>query len=239
MKVSVITISYNSEEFIEQAIRGINEQTYSNIEHILVDGNSSDSTLDIINSLAIRSPVIVSESDNGIYDAWNKGISLATGEIICFCNSDDYWPSNYVELAMKVVVDSIDSIIFGDVVMVARDDSVTYSKELGAYSYDQLYRGFGFRTTSIFFSRALFDKVGSFDCGYRIAGDTDWLLRALKLGFKFIHSEHFLYMREGGVSNKYETKAYQEYLLALARNKMFFFKSYYVYVKKIIKGWLQ
>lgn len=239
MKVSVITISYNSEKFIEQTIKSINNQTYSNLEHIIVDGNSSDSTLSIVNSLAMRSPIIISENDNGIYDAWNKGVALATGDIICFCNTDDYWPNDYVEAAMKTLVDYKDSIIFGDVVMVSRDDLDKSPKELGFYSYKKLYRGFGFRTTSIFFGKHIFDSVGGFDCNYRIAGDTDWLLRALRQGFKFIHSDHFLYMRDGGVSNKYEVLAYKEYLFSLSRNNMIFIKSYYVYVKKIIKGWFR
>ena len=99
MKVSIITTSFNSEKTILETIESVNNQTYSNIEHIFIDGLSTDNTLDIINENSKRSKIIISEKDNGIYDAMNKGILNSSGDIICILNSDDiYYDKNSVEI---------------------------------------------------------------------------------------------------------------------------------------------
>src|SRR5690554_4968142 len=96
MKVSIITATYNSEAHIADCVRSVNSQTYDNIEHIIIDGASKDNTLEIINSLPNRVTTTVSEHDKGIYDAMNKGIKAATGDIIGILNSDDFFASNDV-----------------------------------------------------------------------------------------------------------------------------------------------
>ncbi|PSW03866.1 glycosyltransferase family 2 protein [Photobacterium lipolyticum] len=236
MKVSVITVSYNSQEFIFDSINSVNNQTYENLEHVIVDGGSSDNTMDIVYKLAKRKPIILSESDNGIYDAWNKALSLATGDVICFCNTDDFWPEDYIEVAMKTLISNEDSVVYGDVVMVSRENLIKSSKEVGYYCEKNIYRGFNFRTTSIFVSKSIFDFVGLFDVSFKIAGDSDWLLRAKNKGICFTHANHTVYMRDGGISNEYESTAFKEYIRALSKNNCANLKSYYVFFKKLIKS---
>ena len=94
MKVSIITATWNSEKTIKEAINSVNKQNYKNIEHIIIDGKSTDSTMNIVNQHAHSQLINVSEKDKGIYDALNKGISIATGEIIGFLHSDDFFATS-------------------------------------------------------------------------------------------------------------------------------------------------
>ena len=106
MKISIVTVTYNSERFLEQCIQSLRAQTHSNIEHIIVDGKSTDSTLEIVNSLKLNSSTVISEEDDGIYDAMNKGIDLSTGDIVGILNSDDYYGNeNVLEKVNKIFID--------------------------------------------------------------------------------------------------------------------------------------
>ena len=96
MKVSIITVCYNSKEFIQHAIDSVLNQTYSNIEYIIIDGNSTDGTVDIVNSYGDKISKFVSEKDKGIYDAMNKGLSYVTGDVVGILNSDDFYISNTI-----------------------------------------------------------------------------------------------------------------------------------------------
>ena len=105
-KISLITACYNRESTIYDTLRSINEQTYENIEHIVIDGKSTDSSLDIIKSHGMRVSSLVSEEDDGFYDAYNKGLAIATGEIIGFLNSDDFYIANdVISKVMKIFED--------------------------------------------------------------------------------------------------------------------------------------
>ena len=123
MKISIITATYNSAATIRDCIQSVNSQTYNNIEHIIIDGASKDNTLEIINSLPNRVITIVSEPDKGIYDAMNKGIKAATGDIIGILNSDDFFTSDDV---IETVVDTFKNndidALYGDVHFVNPDD---------------------------------------------------------------------------------------------------------------------
>ena len=96
MKVSIITATYNNEETVEEAIKSVSSQTYKKIEHIIIDGNSSDNTIKIIENHQEKFAKIISETDTGIYDALNKGIKNASGEIICFLHADDIYADNTI-----------------------------------------------------------------------------------------------------------------------------------------------
>lgn len=238
MKVSVITIAKNNENYIEDCITSVNNQNYTDIEHVIVDGASTDRTLSIIKKIAHRCPKIISEPDTGIYNAWNKAIKMATGDYICFCNSDDLLPNNFIDQAMKCVEQNQNSIIFGNVAMIEGHSLNTSKFELGLFDENKLYRGFGFRTTSVFIPRNFFKEIGLFDESFRIAGDTDWLLRAYINKIKFIHSDHFLYMDIGGISNKCEFLAYKEYFKSYIKNIGFDLKAFVVFCKKFVKRFI-
>jgi glycosyltransferase involved in cell wall biosynthesis len=123
MKISIITATYNSEAHIADCVRSVNSQTYDNIEHIIIDGASKDNTINIIEETPNRVTKIVSEPDKGIYDAMNKGIKAATGDVIGILNSDDFFTSDDV---IETVVDAFSNsdidALYGDVHFVNPDD---------------------------------------------------------------------------------------------------------------------
>ena len=124
MKISIITVCYNSEETILSTLNSVISQTYDDIEHILVDGGSIDRTLDILKDYHFKNKIIVSEPDQGIYDAMNKGIKLAKGEIITILNSDDIYQSpSIISEIMEDIKNNIDKDIFlGDVVFFNKNN---------------------------------------------------------------------------------------------------------------------
>ena len=101
MKISIITISYNAKDAIDRTIQSVINQTYSNIEYIVIDGNSNDGTIEVINKYLDRIDVFICENDNGIYDAFNKGIKNATGDLITFLNSGDYYDTDYCKTIIQ------------------------------------------------------------------------------------------------------------------------------------------
>ena len=122
MKVSIITIAWNSEETIEDTIKSVLEQTYDNVEYIIIDGKSTDSTMDIVAKYQDKISVVISEEDKGLYDAMNKGVKKATGDLIGILNSDDIYSDN------EVVSDIVSSLngadgIYADLVYVNREDT--------------------------------------------------------------------------------------------------------------------
>jgi len=130
LKISIITVSYNSAMTIRDTIDSVLSQSYKNIEYIVVDGASKDSTMAIVNEYGDKISKVVSEPDKGIYDAMNKGISFATGDVIGILNSDDFYESNDV---VESVADSFSSsqdsqVVFGDVVFVNGDDLKTVTR---------------------------------------------------------------------------------------------------------------
>lgn len=123
MKISIITISYNSSTTIEQTLKAVQNQTYSQIEHLIIDGNSADNTIEICNQYSHISKII-SEPDNGIYDAINKGIKNSTGEIIGFLNSDDTF---YDENSLQHIIDAFDKnidCVFGDLIYTDGEEKI-------------------------------------------------------------------------------------------------------------------
>ena len=106
--ISIITVVFNGEKYLEQTIQSVINQTYDNVEYILIDGGSTDGTVDIIKKYGVQIDYWISESDSGIYDAWNKGLSLATGDIIGFCNADDF----YEQTTLVKIEQSLKKILF-------------------------------------------------------------------------------------------------------------------------------
>lgn len=207
MKISIITATYNSSAYISDCVNSVNNQTYSNIEHIIIDGASKDNTLEIINSIPNRVTKIVSEPDKGIYDAMNKGIKLATGDVIGILNSDDFFTSDDV---IQYVVDTFNKndidALYGDVHFVNPDD---LSKIVRYYSSaifkPSLFR-FGFMPAhpSFYMKRDCYEKHGLYSLDYKIASDYDLLIRYLhkeKIKYKYINKD-FVTMRTGGVSTE-------------------------------------
>lgn len=207
MKISIITASFNSSSTIEACVASINQQTYPDIEHIIIDGGSKDNTLEIINSIANRVSIIISEPDKGIYDAMNKGIKLATGDIIGILNSDDFFTSDDVitKIVSAFKTNTIDGV-YGDICFV---NPLNLNKVVRYYSAKwfttTLFR-FGFMPPhpSFYVRRECYKELGLYKTDYKIAADYELLIRYLKVNKLKTHYLNFcvVTMRTGGDSTR-------------------------------------
>lgn len=207
MKISVVTAVYNREETIAQSIRSIQSQTYSSVEHVLQDGGSSDGTLRIIAELSEGNTYLSSEPDKGIYDAINKGIGRATGEIIGLMHSDDYFASDEVleKVAAAFENPDIDGV-YGDLDYVSASDTgrVVRHWKSGEMTRTKLRRGWMPPHPTLYLRRSVFDRFGTYDTSYSISADYDAMLRFLWVGdIKLAYiPEVLVKMRVGGESNR-------------------------------------
>lgn len=205
MKVSIITATYNSAETVRDTIESVLQQNYKNIEYIIIDGGSKDSTLDIVKSYNGRIAKVVSESDKGIYDAMNKGIRLATGDIVGILNSDDFYTSDdviptIVEEFKKEKVDAV----YGDIHFVSPDDLNTCVRYYSSKIFQPSYMRFGFMPAhpSFYVKRECYLKYGGYSLDYKISADFDLLVRFInkyKITCKYLPMD-FVTMRRGGAS---------------------------------------
>jgi len=172
--VSIVTSVYNGEKYLRETIKSIREQSYENIEYIIIDGGSNDSTCQIINENIDIVSKSVSETDRGMYDALNKGFDLASGDIYYYLNSDDILETNAVESAVKMMSASITPIVVGDCLHIDQCGNILCK-------YKGVPLGFGeacclgripFAQQSAFWSAKIHKSVGGFDPGLRYVGDT-------------------------------------------------------------------
>lgn len=222
-KVSIITASFNNLKTINDTLYSVLAQSYDNIEFIIIDGCSTDGTLALIKNKEndfkskLASYTLVSEQDKGIADAWNKGLKLATGDIIFFLNSDDWISDGTVEKAVNSLNINNLELVYGVCNRVDKN-----KKYLGSFqkrfTQNRVLWNFGFSFTTCFCTKKVFDNIGGFDTNYKIAIDSDFLLRCVKNNVKFIRGTQEVFMRIGGVSTKHRSKAHQEYKEALINN---------------------
>lgn len=203
MKVSIITVCYNSAKTIEDTLKSVQSQSYLNIEYIVIDGGSNDCTNDIVLKYKDIVSVHVSEPDNGLYDAMNKGIGLATGDIIGILNSDDIFTDKYV---IQKLADSIGEHegIYGDVGFYAENDFLDkkrhYSSE--GFTKKQFSRGIMPAHPSFYVRKECYEKAGLYRTDFKIASDFDMVMRIFSLpdtSFTYL-KEEIVKMRLGGVS---------------------------------------
>lgn len=203
-KISIITVCYNSENTIEDSIISVLSQLNCDIEYIIVDGGSSDTTLEIINKYKSQIEIIVSEPDNGIFDAFNKGLKLASGEYIAYLNSDDvYTDCNVLYKVSKVLNDTKPDILCTSIVFIDPiNRDIVRKWNVGKYSKWKLYFGWMPPHPGVFLNLNLALRTGNFDKSLRISGDYDYLVRAL-LNSKFVQTsnEITVNMATGGASN--------------------------------------
>jgi len=204
---SIITVVYNNEEHIGDAIQSVLSQDYDAIEYVVIDGGSTDRTLDIIHEYRDRISVVVSEPDAGIYDALNKGIGLATGQVIGFLHSDDLFAHCGVisSLASKFSETGADAV-YGDLDYVQKmnSGSVVRHWRSGEFSPRKLKHGWMPPHPSFYARREVYSRLGGFDLSYRIAADYDCMLRILtdeSISAAYL-PEVLVKMRTGGVSNR-------------------------------------
>ena len=207
MKVSIITVCFNSAEIIEDTIRSVLSQNYEDTEYIIVDGGSTDGTLDILKKYRDRIHKYISEPDDGIYHAMNKGIKLSTGDIVGFLNAGDFYA---VETAILQIATSFQKndceVVYGDLEYVAENNpGKTVRRWISQPYQDSLFRkGWHPPHPTFFAQKSAFDKYGAFDLSYNIGADYELMLRFLqKYNIKTEYIPHVLVkMRNGGISNR-------------------------------------
>lgn len=204
MKISIITIAFNSEETIEETIQSVIAQDYSNIEYIVIDGGSTDGTMSIVEKYLDKLAVVVSEPDKGIYDAMNKGVSLATGKLIGILNSDDIYANNSVVSSIVTKVADNDSV-YADLVYVDRNntDKVTRYWKSGEYKLGLFRKGWMPPHPTFFLKKKCYDEFGTYNLSLKSAADYELMLRMLhknKISVVYL-PEVITKMRVGGQSN--------------------------------------
>lgn len=201
----MITVCYNSAATIAAALRSVRQQTWPEIEHIVIDGSSTDGTQDVVAANDERVAMFVSEPDHGIYDAMNKGLGLASGEIICFLNSDDAYahPEVITEVVSRMTRNGLDAL-YADVVFFNRErpEQITRRYRSGHFSPARLAWGWMPAHPGLFMTAAVYRRTGAFDTSYKLAGDYEFIIRALGRGeLKIEHfAEVLVRMQTGGVS---------------------------------------
>jgi glycosyltransferase involved in cell wall biosynthesis len=207
MIVSIITVVYNNFEYIRDAMESVFSQDYPLIEYIVIDGGSTDGTLDIVDEYRERISVFLSEPDDGIYDALNKGIRLATGDVIGFLHSDDLFAGrNVVTDVAKIFSEQGSDVVYGDLNYVMKDSQSTVVRHwhAGVFSRNKLRYGWMPPHPSFYVRRELYIRLRGFDLSYRIAADYDSMLRILcNDAVQLVYIPQVLVkMRMGGVSNR-------------------------------------
>ena len=205
MNVSIITVCFNSEDFLNHAIESILGQDIE-IEYIVIDGASEDNTISIIKTFDGKITHFISEPDKGIYDAMNKGLALASGDVIGILNSDDFYPNaNVIVDVLQTFADnpSVDMVL-GNVDFVLPSDLTKPVRFYSSFNFKPWKMRFGFMPAhpAAFIKRSAYEKVGPYKLGYKIGADFEWFVRAFlvhKLSYVKLNKT-FVRMREGGVS---------------------------------------
>ncbi len=209
MKISLVTVCFNSEKTIAQTIGSVLEQTYKNIEYIIVDGASTDNTLAVLKQYEGHIAKIISEPDYGIYDAMNKGIRAATGDVIGFLNADDVYAGNYVleRVAKAFEKDETVDSVYGDLCYVSdvNPNEIVRFWRAGEFNEKSFLNGWMPPHPTFFVRKSILDKYGLFDPTFRFAGDYELILRLL---YKHHISTKYLRflmvkMRIGGAGNRW------------------------------------
>lgn len=206
MKISIITVVWNNAKTIKDAINSVLNQSYKDIEYIVIDGSSTDGTIEIVQSYGDKIKFI-SEKDNGLYDAMNKGIRMATGDVVGILNSDDFYASDKI---LQIVADeflkgNIDSV-YANLEYIDANDPKRVIRYWRSKKYQEgLFRsGWHPAHPTFFVKKEIYEKYGVFDLSFKIAADYELMLRFFEK-YKIISSyvdEVFVKMRIGGESNK-------------------------------------
>lgn len=207
VSISVITVVFNRADTIGQALASVQAQSLHGVEHVVIDGLSTDGTLSVLKSKRDRIAVLVSERDAGIYDALNKGLSRATGDVIGLMHSDDFYAGERVlEKVAAAFADPAVDGVYGDLDYVAKEapDQIIRRWRSGAYDRAKLAQGWMPPHPTLFLRRSVIEQWGGYDTTYRIAADYDAVLRYLwkgRIQLAYI-PEVLVKMRVGGESNR-------------------------------------
>ena len=205
MNISVVTVCFNAAKTIAQTIESVACQLHPGVEHIVIDGASTDGTIDIVHGYSGRLALVLSEPDEGIYDAMNKGLDRASGDIVCFLNADDQYASNSVlsRVATLMHQEQLDALM-GDVGFFHEADPQRMVRRYRSnhFTPGQLAWGWMPAHPALFLSRTVVQRVGRFKTDYSIAGDYEFIVRVFHgHEVRYLHlPEILVYMQTGGAS---------------------------------------
>lgn len=236
--ISVITVVFNGEKYLEQTIRSVIEQSYDNVEYIIIDGGSTDRTLDIIRGYEGQIDYWVSEPDKGISDAFNKGISLCTGEIIGIINADDWYEPNAINSLSPHILKY--DVIYGNMALWTTD----FASNMPHIDHENLKINMSLCHPSIFIRRKSYKRHGTYNCTFHYAMDYDLLLRLYLADVEFYFIDDTVAnMRESGISNQMWIPAFFEVKKSKIQNGIPKITSYiylYFYIlKRLLRIWIQ
>lgn len=206
MKISIITVTKNSNRFVKDAILSVNSQSYENIEHIFIDGHSKDDTVNTIKKTSSRISHIISEKDESIYDALNKGINASTGDVIGFLHSDDILSNNNIikEIAELFILDKDLKIAYGDLDYISKNNNRIIRRwRSGKFKIKNFLNGWMPPHPTFYMVKSSYESYGLFNCKYKISADYDSILRYMyknKQKNKYL-PKVIVKMRVGGKSN--------------------------------------
>ena len=244
MKISVITVAYNSAKTIADTLDAVAVQTHTDIEHLIIDGASKDGTVEIVRSHANPQIRLISEPDKGIYDAMNKGLAQATGDVVGFLNSDDFYADAAVlaKIASAFQDLAVDAC-YADLFYVSQDNSrvVRYWKSK-PFAKGGFARGWCPAHPTFYVRRSVVERLGLFDQSYKLAADAEFMMRYLERGqVRAAYIPHVLVrMRLGGASNqswKNISQQNKEIFAALRKNGIPFSRVLFATNKVVSRLW--
>lgn len=245
MKISIITVTFNSAETIEKTIQSVFNQSYKNVEYIIVDGKSTDETLAIIETYKSHITKIVSEKDNGLYDALNKGIALATGDIIGILHSDDFYTdTNVLQLYADTFSKNDSDAVYSDLYYVDRINTAKIIRKWksGSYKANSFLYGWMPPHPTFFVKSDCYKKFGNFNLQLKSAADYELMLRFIhKNKINISYLQYFtVKMRVGGksnasVTNRVNANIEDRKAWEINNLKPYFFTLYFKPLRKIIQ----
>ena len=213
---SIITVCYNAESTIEQTINSVLDQSFKDFEYIIVDGGSTDKTLEIIEGHKEKIDIVISESDQGPFDAMNKGIRASSGQLIGILNSDDWYESDTLELVVNACSNSDGKTIFHGLCKYIDQGK---EEKILSYHHDVLPQH-SIAHPTCFIPAALYEEFGLYDTSYKIASDYELLLRLYEAGVSFHRIERVLAnFRSGGITTQQNSK-YEDLAIQLKYGKI-------------------
>lgn len=236
--VTIITVVYNGEAYLEETIQSVLQQSYDNVDYIIIDGGSTDRTIDIIKTYEDQVDYWISEKDYGIYDAMNKGLTLAMGTFIAFLNADDWYDRHSVRHSIHTLKQTNSDYSIGN---IQKLPSKILVKPIIPLKPNLVYQEMMYPHPSAFIKLNVYKKVGLFDVRYKIAADYEMALRIHLQGFQATYTKHTIaFFREGGISaGKRSIKERLHVVLDYDKNYILAYTTYSTdilkfYLKKII-----
>jgi len=246
MKISILTVCYNSAATLGDTLESVASQTYPNVEHIVVDGGSTDGTVDMLKARDQGRTKWVSEHDDGIYDAMNKGIFMATGDVVGTLNADDFYMSNHVlEDIAQVFLDTSIDACYGDLVYVSQNDvnHIVRLWKSNDYKSGLFKSGWMPAHPTFFVRKNVYERLGGFNLNYKIAADFELMFRFIeqeKIKTKYV-PKILVRMRLGGTTNQSFSniiKQNKEIFTILKHSYGYFSKSDFIF-RKLFNRFLQ